>query len=195
MEFFGAEGRPESDPLYKELETANGRRHYDFLNSMIRTGVSTGQPQLSHALIKAINFHAIVGLRQEAGVYRSTEVTVGNITPPAAANVQALMDEFIEEVNGSWGKVDSTVIGAYALWRINFIHPFINGNGRTARAMCYFIICVGIGGELPGDPAIPELLRQERTEYVRLFQVADQGNIRPLIDLVSSLLSKQLSMQ
>ena len=194
VECFGAEARPESDLVYKELDTANSRRYYDFLNSMIRTAVSTSHSQVSHALIKAINFHAIVGLHQEAGVYRSTEVTVGNIKPAPAAKVQSLMDEFIAEVNGQRGKVASTVMGAYALWRINFIHPFVNGNGRTARAMCYFIICGSIGGELPGAPTIPELLSQERAEYVKLLQVADKGNIQPLTDLVSSLLSKQLSV-
>ncbi|MEX1365172.1 MAG: Fic family protein [Nannocystaceae bacterium] len=26
----------------------------------------------------------------------------------------------------------------YTLWRLNWIHPFVEGNGRTARAACYY---------------------------------------------------------
>ena len=72
---------------------------------------------------------------------------------------------------------------------------FVNGNGRTARAVCYFVICARLGGELPGSPALPELLRQERDEYVKLLRVADQGNREPLADLIKALLGKQLSAQ
>jgi Fic family protein len=31
---------------------------------------------------------------------------------------------------------------AYALCRLNWIHPFAGGNGRTARAFSYLIICL-----------------------------------------------------
>ena len=150
---------------------------------------------LSHSLIKAINFHAIVGLHDEAGVYRSSNVTVGEYIPPHHSEVQSLMNDFVEEINESWASAASTELGAYALWRINNIHPFVNGNGRTARAVCYFIICAHLGGELPGAPALPELLRQERAEYVRLLRVADLGDRKPLSDLVNALLSRQLTIQ
>jgi hypothetical protein len=82
MEQFGAIGRGENDPLYKEVEAANGSRHYGFLHSMIDAANKTGKSELTHALIKAINFHAIAGLHREAGIYRPGPVKVGELELP-----------------------------------------------------------------------------------------------------------------
>ena len=105
------------------------------------------------------------------------------------------MDDFINETNRWWGIVPTTTLAAHALWRINYIHPFVNGNGRTARAVCYFIICASSGGELPGDPILPELLKEVHEEYVAALQVADTGNIEPLAKLITSLINKQLAAE
>ena len=56
------------------------------------------------------------------------------------------MDDFVNTVNRAWEKADELTLGAYVLWRLNHIHPFINGNGRTARAASYFVICLKLGG-------------------------------------------------
>ena len=61
-------------------------------------------------------------------------VTVGDYHPPEHYRVQALMDDFVNNVNRSWENADPVVLATLVLWRLNNIHPFINGNGRTARA-------------------------------------------------------------
>ena len=66
------------------------------------------------------------------------EVKVGNHVPPEHYRVPALMDDFVNEVNRNWEKTDPVVLATYVLWRMNHIHPFINGNGRTARAASLF---------------------------------------------------------
>ena len=43
------------------------------------------------------------------------------------------MDAFVDEVNRRLETADVLTLAAYCLWRLNHIHPFINGNGRTAR--------------------------------------------------------------
>ena len=85
-------------------------------------------------------------------------------------------------------------LASHALWRINYIHPFVNGNGRTARAVCYFILCVKLGGQLPGRTTLPEILRREptRTLYVQALRVADEGNSEPLARLVRQVVSLQI---
>ncbi len=43
------------------------------------------------------------------------------------------MDEFISVIHENWDiMTDPTTLAAYTLWRINWIHPFIEGNGRTS---------------------------------------------------------------
>ena len=67
------------------------------------------------------------------------------------------------------------MLATYVLWRLNHIHPFINGNGRTARAACYFILCIAAGGWLRGDTILPELIRQNHDEYTAALVAADQS--------------------
>jgi Fic family protein len=136
----------EEHESYQELEIANGNRQYDFLRSMVAAAMTLQRPFLSQQLLKALNFHAIACLHTHAGEFRPCPVKVGDYEPPAHYRVQALMDDFTNTVNLSFMQADPVVVAAFVLWKLNNIHPFINGNGRTARAACYFVLCVKLGG-------------------------------------------------
>ncbi|HXH46795.1 MAG TPA: Fic family protein [Bradyrhizobium sp.] len=189
----------ESHPVYKALEVSNGNRQYDFLRSIVQASLDMGKPFLSQQLIKAFNFHAITCLHPYAGEYRPCPVTVGQHLPPAHYRVPALMDDFVNTVNRSWDQTtDPIALATYVLWRINNVHPFINGNGRTARATCYFVLCIAVGGLLPGTKILPELIRQNRQQYCDALQLGHdsfaQGNLdlSVLHALVSRLVNEQL---
>jgi Fic family protein len=123
---------------------------------------------------------------------------VGDYRPPEHYRVPALMDDFVNEVNRAWQTSDPVVLASYVLWKMNHIHPFINGNGRTARAACYFVLCVKAGGWLPGEVILPELIRQHREEYVAALKHADAAaksgslGLEPLHALLSTLLNEQI---
>ena len=178
------------------MSSDNLQRHYDFLSSVVNAAIALQRPLLSESLIKALNFHAIVGLHHEAGQYRSHGVVVGSHEPPAYYRVEPLMDDMVNELSWKWESTDPFVLAAYALWRINYIHPFVNGNGRTARAVCYFILCVKSGGLLRGNNILPEMLRQEpmrTTHYVPALKAADDGDAVPLTNLIRYLVSQQVA--
>ena len=193
----------EDHPAYRALEVANGGRHYDFLQSVVETAVTVGKPFLSQTVIKAINYHAIACLHSYAGEYRPCAVTVGDHDPPDHYRVNALMYDFVNEVNRYWDELDEVSLAAYVLWRLNWIHPFINGNGRTARAACYFVLCVKLGGWLPGTIILPELLRrpENRDRYVQALRHADTTEwngdmhdfLAPMTRLLLELLHEQQS--
>ena len=193
----------EDHPAYRALEVANGGRHYDFLQSVVETAVTIGKPFLSQTVIKAINYHAIACLHPYAGEYRPCAVTVGDHDPPDHYRVNALMDDFVNEVNRYWDDLEEVSLAAHVLWRLNWIHPFINGNGRTARAACYFVLCVKLGGWLPGTTILPELLRrpENRDRYVQALRHADttewngdmHDSLSPMTRLLFELLQEQQS--
>ena len=147
---------------------------------------------------KAIDYHAIACLHMNAGEYRPCPVRVGDYTPPEHYRVNALMDDFVNTVNRRWNEVEPVQLAAYVLWRLNHIHPFINGNGRTARAACYFVLCVKIGGWLGGRVILPARLRSNRDEYVKALRSADavehaeQPDPAALRGLILRLLAEQL---
>lgn len=165
----------ESHPIYRELADENLERQYGFLVSIVKASVSAERHMISTALLKSLNYHAIACLHVKAGEYRPCPVGVGNdFEPPDFHRVPALMDHFINEVNGNWASTDAWSLSAYCLWRVNHIHPFINGNGRTARALCYYVLCVKAGGLIPGSTILPRLMLGQRDEYVRLLKQTDE---------------------
>ena len=199
MILFELVGGNEADPAYKALEVENGSRQYDFIRSIVSASVAVQRPMLSSVVIKALNFHAITCLHTNAGEYRPCPVVVGSHNPPEHYRVEALMDDMINVVNWHWNKTDSVALATYVLWRLNWIHPFINGNGRTARAASYFVLCMKSGGWLRGKTILPELIRRERAAYVAALQEADaeaaKNNpnfLTALHKLLSDLLKEQL---
>ena len=193
----------EDHPAYKQLEEQNNHRQFGFLESAIIAAVNTGKPWLSHELVKATNYHAIVGLHPYAGEYRPCRVEVGEVEdddgktepryiPPPDHLVPSLMDDFINEMNWRWEKAPSLTLAANALWRINSIHPFVNGNGRTARAVCYFVLCTKASGLLPGSKTVPEILGENKDRYIGGLVAADNGNMSPLIELLTAAVTAQV---
>ena len=199
MIIFELTGR-EDHPVYQQLEISNGNRQYDFISSIVLASLAIGRPVLSQHIIKAFNFQAITCLHIDAGEYRPCPVTVGARTPPDFYRVPALMDDFVNVVNRNWDQTDAVVLATFVLWRLNNIHPFINGNGRTARAACYYVLCVKAGGLLPGQTILPELIRQNRDEHIDALQHAQDssaatGNpdLAPLHAIITRLIDEQIA--
>jgi len=194
----------ENHEVYQALEAANGSRQYDFLASIVQVSLAVNKSFLSSAVIKALNFHAITCLHTNAGEYRPCPVSImtGEVVtyrPPDHYRVGALMDDFVNTVNRIWEATDPVVLAAFVLWRINHIHPFINGNGRTARAACYFVLCLKAGAWLPGVTLLPELLRRNRVRYVEALGVVDASaqagtlDLTPLVEIISELMELQFN--
>lgn len=200
MIIFDLVGDNETHPTYRAMAAENLSRQYDFIRSLVDTSHELGRPVLSHEIIKALNFHAIACLHSSAGEYRPSNVEVGDYIPPDHTRVPAMMNAFVDETNRWWETADPVALASYVLWRLNCIHPFVNGNGRTARACCYYVLCAKLNMWLPGQTTLPELIRRERPEYVAALKEADAGlragngivGMKRLYDLLSRLLGEQL---
>jgi Fic family protein len=191
----------EQDPRYKALEVANGNRQYNFLASIIAASLAVGRPFLSSNVIKALNYHAIACLHVNAGEYRPASVRVGtppdHYDPPEHWRVHGLMDDMVNVVNRGWDNNDGVGLATFVLWRMNMIHPFMNGSGRTARAACYLVLCLKAGKLLPGTVILPELIRRERPRYLAALKHADKSlpnpDLGPLHALLKELVNEQLA--
>lgn len=85
------------------------------------------------------------------------------------------MDRFVSFVHENWYNLTPTQLAGYGLWRLNWIHPFIEGNGRTARAVCYYLMCVRHGALLHGSKIVPERIRENRKPYYAALRAADRA--------------------
>jgi Fic family protein len=141
----------------------------------------------------------VANIAQFGGRFRREPIYVGDHIPPRFDDVPELIDRFISVVHENWGIMDHpTLLPAYALWRLNWIHPFIEGNGRTARAACYYLMCLRNGGMLPGKKTVPERIRETREPYYAALEEADrywddgQFNVDALAAYLADLLQAQL---
>lgn len=170
-------GYNEGHPAYQQLHASNINRQYDFLEAVVHAALAVKRPMISTTIIKAFNYHAIACLHINAGEYRPSPIVVrgSNRQFPEHYQVPELMNDFINNVNRYWDSTDYLMLSAYGLWRLNHIHPFVNGNGRTARALCYFVVCAKLGVWLHGRPILPELIYRNREEYVFLLENIDKA--------------------
>lgn len=190
----------ESPELFARVQEQNLLRQYDLLTNCIEIGLMKGVEAFDKYTLWALNAAAVSNIAQFGGRFREQPIYVGNHIPPHFDNVPNLVDQLLSVVHENWDVVDHpTVLPAYVLWRLNWIHPFIEGNGRTARAACYYLICLRHGALLPGKKTVPERIREDRQPYYAALKEADQHwangqfNVNALAEYLAGLLLAQLS--
>jgi len=85
---------------------------------------------------------------EHEGRYRELQVYVGNritgkviFMPPPPDEVPELMREFIEWINSNDSyNLDPVIVAGLSHYEFVRIHPFVDGNGRTARALATLIL-------------------------------------------------------
>ena len=147
---------------YNALLEKNLVRQYDLLTNFIEIGLIQGPTSIDKYMLWSLNQVAVAGISQFGGRFREEPIYVGNHIPPHYQNVPELMDRFISFIHENWDNLTPAQIAGYGLWRLNWIHPFIEGNGRTAHAVCYYLLCVRSGTLLPGRKIVPERIRESR---------------------------------
>ncbi|MDR2492137.1 MAG: Fic family protein [Coriobacteriales bacterium] len=107
----------------------------------------------------------------EAGKHRSHQVfiTGTEYIPPTAGEVPVLMAELVAELNAKSTKLHPVRLAALAHRRLVDIHPFTDGNGRTARLLMNLFL-VNKGYQIVSIPPI------QRTEYIGALIMAQNSN-------------------
>ena len=130
---------------------------------------------------------------------RVTDVSgVVTMTGMEQFRVQASMDQFVNLSNSLWNTIDHVLLASFVLWQICRIHPFVNGNGRTARAACYYVLCVRSRGRFPGTTFLPTLLK-DSLDYLPALRAVDDSaaageiDLTPIHALITALLAEQIA--
>lgn len=167
--------KEEDAGLFDRVEAQNLNRQYELLTNCIEIGLMKGPVSFDKYLLWALNHVAVANVSQFGGRFRKEPIYVGNHLPPHFKDVDNWMDRFVSTVQENWYIWSPTELAAYGLWRMNWIHPFVEGNGRTARAVCYFLLCVRSGALLKGKKTVPERIRENRKGYEDALRAADQA--------------------
>jgi Fic family protein len=190
----------ENPELFARVQEQNLLRQYDLLTNCIEIGLIKGIEAFDKYTLWSLNGAAVSNIAQFGGRFREQPIYVADHIPPHFDDVPNLVDQFVSIIHENWDILDHpTLLPAYALWRLNWIHPFIEGNGRTARAACYYLICHRHGALLPGKKTLPERIGENREPYYAALREADQHwadgqfNVDALAEYLADLLAAQLS--
>ena len=136
-----SEDKPAENEDFQELR--NIRKAIDFVEEAL---ADNSQQQITPGFIREVQKIITSGLKSDGsknpGAWRSESVKILNSphTPPEHSEVPALMQELCDYINtDNEGKLDIIKI-ALAHHRFAAIHPFDNGNGRTARVLTYAML-------------------------------------------------------
>lgn len=180
------------------LESRNGLIQAEFIVFTAQNWSASSR--LTPELLLELQRIAVTQIYRCAGFFRDGPVTLQGVEhqPPPHNEVERYVLEMCEYVHQNWKTRLPIHLASYLMWRVNWIHPFYGGNGRTARAVSYLILCASLGFVLPGIPTIPELIVSRRKRYYEALRAADESDkagrcdVSAMEELMDSLLAEQL---
>ncbi|MGB0034813.1 MAG: Fic family protein [Candidatus Acidiferrales bacterium] len=192
-----------ADPDQKaHQEAKNGLRQFDNAIEQIEYWCHPERPfKLRPSAIMTLNRLALDGLSSYAGIYRPAAIAIkgSKHNPPPSYLVPELVEEMCDYVNTNWDR-SPIHLASSVLWRLNWIHAFVDGNGRTTRTISFVVLCVRLGYRVPGSNTIPEQISRDKNPYYKALEQADSAyenekkiDVNAMETLVAALLANQLA--
>ena len=167
--------------LKEHLEVTNHKKAIDFVFSLVK------KEKIDEMDI--LNLHAIILDRidpQNAGFYRKTQVYIrgSKFIPPPPKEVPELMKKFVKLINS---KKEPVELAAEVHFQLVDIHPFTDGNGRTARLLMNLVL-------LRNRYPMTVILRAERKKYIDTLEIAHKGNFEPFLNFIAKSVERSLDI-
>ncbi len=170
--------------LQEHLEAINHAAAYSFVLDLARQEAMLNE----HALLQ---LHALItkDLVGTPGVYRTGAVFISGSEhrPPHHTQVPGLMRDWFAWLVGDGQDYPPILRAALAHEMLLAIHPFLDGNGRTARLVLNLqLMQVGYPVTL--------LLQGWRQTYIRALEQAHHGQYNPLVNVVGRAVEAGLDL-
>lgn len=159
----------------------------NYLNVLEGLGKLTDGKQITEKNI--LNIHKMVTKdtlenSADCGIYRNRYVVVANritreviFRPPANEDVPELIKELVEWLNSSEAKeLDPIIEAGISHYEFVRIHPFIDGNGRTARVLASLILFLR-GFDIKQFFCLDDYYDSDRPAYYKALQSIDQKTL------------------
>ena len=171
--------------LREHFEAKNHEKAIFYLETLAKTPKFFTEEQI-------LRIHQLVlsGIEEDfAGRYRSGQVRImgANFIPPEGYKVPELMADFVNHCQALRSQKNHLELATIIHHRLVYIHPFFDGNGRTARLlMNLFFMQQGY------PPAV--ILHHERKKYYRALNQANNENYTSLELLIAQALERSLDL-
>ncbi len=166
----------------KELEAKNLETAYYWMLEHFESFFE--QPE---SFIREINSLIVKDLRQDGGQYRNSSVTLSgaDFVPPQAYTVPAFMQQLSREIRN--GAIDRSPLEFASTIHTKFvwIHPFNDGNGRTARILLNACLLAH------GLPVIVVNFA-DRERYIYCLNESNKGDLSSMVEFFVECFEQQL---
>jgi Fic family protein len=139
-----------------------------------------------------LTFHGLIlqNIEKEfAGCYRRGQVRIlgSDVLPPNYLKVPRLMDDLIIWINENPEKLHPVELAAMAQYKLVAIHPFYDGNGRTARLLMNLLLM---------QKTYPFVVVpvNDRKRYYNALAKADDGDHAPFVNLMAQFAERSLDL-
>jgi len=171
--------------LREHFEVINHKEAIDYVEAL-----AAGSEPINAFHVRQI--HKLVLTRIDdanAGQYRNLPVRIGGARhqPPESWDIPCLMADWAAWLRGAALALHPVARAALAHHRLAAIHPFIDGNGRTARLVMNLMLL--------RDGFPPTIIRHEnRAQYYRVLAQADTGKEAPIVNFVGRAVERSLTL-
>ena len=173
--------------LEDHLEAKNHKEALDYLYDLVSKDKKN---TFSESLIRSFNQLVMQNIDKEwSGKYRNSEVVItgSNYKPPQAIKIPSLMQELVDWVKKNKKKLHSIELAAILHYKLVAIHPFFDGNGRTARLLMNVIL-------MEKKYPLVIVLKNDRKKYYSVLSKADKGNLKPFVVFIAQAVERSVDI-
>ena len=184
-----------------EKELLNYKKAMDFISKYLGK-----EDPITEGIIRELHKMTVKNVRGEKadpGNYRKIQNYVVNsktreiiYTPPGPLDIPPLMRQFVDWINGA-DELSPVLLSGIAQFQFVHIHPFIDGNGRTARLLSTLVL-YKTGYDFKRLFSISEFYDKDRPRYYQAIQSVRNNNMDMTIWLeyfVNGLRSQMAEIQ
>ncbi len=126
---------------------------------------------------------------EHAGKYRTGEVLIAGAkhSPPDAIDVPPLMHALVGWIRTNHKKLHAVELAARTHHKIVHVHPFFDGNGRTARLVMNVLIMQA------GYP-MAIIVKNDRKKHYQVLDKADGEDYGPLVLFIAQAVERTLDL-
>lgn len=174
-------------PLKDHLEAKD---HFEAIQYLYELIEHDKRHTVSEHLIRSLQSLVVRETESSAaGRYRDSDVRItgSKHQPPDAFEVPKLMRDLVIWMRAETTKIHPVEFAAYAHHRLVYIHPFFDGNGRTARLLMNLTLMQS------GFP-LGVILKNDRKKYYDALEKADSGDLSGITRLIGQAVERSLDL-
>ena len=171
--------------ITETLEAKNHPEAIEFIERLV-----DAKSELTEDVILQLHRLIMSNITEDAGHYRTMGVRITGATfmPPPSSEVKPRIDELLKWLRENPDELTPIELAAVSHHRFVQIHPFSQGNGRTARLLMNALLMKD------GYPFIAIVPKLDCPKYLKTLMEADLGNTSSFVNFIARCVERALDM-